>query len=242
VGPTLTASSCESPRPCAGLAEQYVFTSPTRQGVRRMASAVGASSELLAEAAQVASRVTTACPGHQAVVNVLGTRGLLRYRFDPYEDERRRQAHVGAIPNPQVLDLLLGLPIGISVPITSLTPLERSALRLAPSGAVAVDAGAVTRLAVHPLVVDLAVISARRWQSGLEIAGRFAPFCSRVLMLHSRPMDTEGLRSQADFYGIGVVVAHGTEVEVLVTPRPFIRRRFTAAGWQFVEEVYQQLI
>lgn len=46
---------------------------------------------------------------------------------------------------------------------------------------------------------------------------------------------------QADFYGIGVAVADGADVAVLVAPRPFRRQRFTAAGWQFLEEVYQQV-
>jgi hypothetical protein len=207
-----------------------------------MASAVGAPSELLIEATQVASRVTTPVQGRPAVVQALGTQALLWYRIDPREHQRRRRMHLGPILNPEVLNLLLGLPVGMSVPITSLAPLERSALRLAPSGAIAVDAGALTRHAVHPLSVDLAIISAERWRSGLEIAGRFAPFCSRVLMLRSRPGDADDLRAQADLYGIGAVVAHGTELDVLVSPQPFRRRRFTAAGWLFVEEVYQQVI
>jgi hypothetical protein len=189
----------------------------------------------------VASPVTTAVQGHQAVVQVLGTRGLLRYRLDRSEHERRRRTQLGAILNPEVLNLLLSLPVDIPVPTTSLTPLERSALRLTPSGAVATDAGEVTRHAVHPLAVDLAVVSAERWRTGLEVAGRFAPFCSRVLMLRSRPTDVEDLRAQANFYGIGAVIAHSTDLEVLVVPRPFQRRRFTATGWQFVEEVYQQI-
>jgi hypothetical protein len=206
-----------------------------------MASAVGASTELGVEAAQAASRIASLVEGEQQVVWILGTRAMLRFRLVPDEDNRRRLAHLEAIRSPEVLELLLGLPAGFPVPIGSLTALERSALRLAPPGAVTVNAGWVTRQAIYPLVVDLAVIAARGWRTGLEIAGRFAPFCSRVMLLRQRPHDTASLRMQADFYGIGVAVADGADVTVLVAPRPFRRQRFTAAGWQFLEEVYQQV-
>jgi hypothetical protein len=206
-----------------------------------MAGAVGASAELDAEATLAASRIATSVAGHQAMVPVLGTRALLRYRLDRHEDDRRRRAHLGAIRHLEVLELLLGLPAGVSVPVASLTPLERSALRVAPPGAVAVTAGSATRQAVYPLAVDLAVVATRGWRTGLEVVGRFAPFCSRVMLLRQWPNDTENLRTQADFYGIGVVVANSADVEVLVAPRPFQRRRFTAAGWQFLEEVYQHV-
>jgi hypothetical protein len=61
------------------------------------------------------------------------------------------------------------------------------------------------------------------------------------MLLRQWPSDAEDLRMQADFYGIGVVVTNSADVEVLVAPRPFQRRRFTAAGWQFLEEVYQHV-
>jgi hypothetical protein len=206
-----------------------------------MASAVGTSTDLDVEAACAASRVITPVEGHQAVVRILGTRAILRFRLVPDEDDRRRRVHLGAIRSPEVLELLLGLPAGFPVPVPSLTPAERSALRLAPPGVVALNAGWVTRQAVYPLAVDLAVIAPRGWRAGLEVAGRFAPFCSRLMLLRQRPHDTRSLRIQADFYGIGVAVVTGTDVEVLVEPRPFRRQRFTAAGWQFLEEVYQQI-
>jgi hypothetical protein len=206
-----------------------------------MASAVRASTELDVEAAHAASRLVTPVEGHQAVVPVLGTRALLCFRLVPHEDDRRKQAHLGAIRSPEILELLLGLPADVSVPVASLTASERSALRLAPPGVVAVDAGSVTRQAVYPLAVDLAVVAPRGWRTGLEIVGRFAPFCSRVMLLRQWPNDAGDLRMQADFYGIGVVVANSVDVEVLVPPRPFHRRRVTAAGWQFLEEVYQHV-
>lgn len=206
-----------------------------------MASTAEASTQLDVEAVHAASRVVTAREGTQAVVPILGVQALLRYRFDVQEDDRRRQWRLGAIRDPEVLELLLGLPVGISVPVSSLTASERSALRLAPPGAVEVEAGLVTRRAVYPLAVDLALVAAQGWRTGLEVAGRFAPFCSRVMLLRRWPNDAENLRMQADFYGIGVVVANGVNVEVMVAPRPFQPWRFTAARWQFLEEVYQHV-
>jgi hypothetical protein len=206
-----------------------------------MASALDASIELDGEASRAAATIATSVEGEQAIVPILGARALLSYRLDPCEDERRKRAHLGAIRHPEVLDLLLALPIGFSVPVTSLTPLERLSLRLAPAGAVAIEVGSVTRQAVYPLAVDLAVIAIQSWRTGLEIVGRFAPFCARMMLLRQWPKDVENLRMQAHFYGIGVVVANGADVEVVIAPRPFRRRRFTASGWQFLEQVYHHV-
>jgi hypothetical protein len=201
-----------------------------------------AGPEFPAAASLAASTLLPAAAGQRAVVTILGTQALLCYRLDRPEDTRRRRARLGAIRDLKILDLLLGLPLGAAVPVTSLTPPERSALRSTPSGVLAVAAGAVTRHAVTPLTVDLAVVTAHGWRSGLPIAGRFAPFCVRVLLLPRCPSDPEHLSLQAGFYGIGVVVAdHAENLQVLVTPRPFRRQRFTAAGWLFTEEVYQQV-
>jgi hypothetical protein len=199
--------------------------------------------EAWTDLAAAAARVIASLEGQHAAVAVLGTPALLRYRLDRQEDDRRRRAGLRAIRSPEVVELLLGLPVGAAVPVASLTPSERSALRSVPRGVVAVAAGSVTRQAVQPLAVDLAVVAAARgWRGGLQAAGRFAPFCSRVLLLRQPPTDVADLRLQADFYGIGVAVATSADqVEVMVAPRPFRRLRFTAAGWLFLEEVYQHL-
>jgi hypothetical protein len=207
----------------------------------RMASTAQASTQIDVEAVHAASRVVTPSEGDQTILPILGVRALLRYRFDAQEVDRRRRARVGAVRDPEILDLLLGLPVGIPVSVEALTPMERSALRLTPPGVVQREAGSVTRSAVYPLRVDLAVVATQGWRAGLEVAGRFAPFCSRVMLLRQWPNDADDLRMQADFYGIGVVVANGADVEVLVAPHPFRPRRFTSAGWQFLEEVYQHV-
>jgi hypothetical protein len=41
---------------------------------------------------------------------------------------------------------------------------------------------------------------------------------------------------EAEFYGMGLLIATSNDVEVVVPPRPFVRRRHTVAGWRFLEE------
>jgi hypothetical protein len=100
--------------------------------------------------------------------------------------------------------------------------------------------GHAVRQAVAPVSVDLALVAARSWRSGLDMAGRFAPFCTRAIVLGFRPPDDQEMRLEADFYGVGVTVAQDERVEVLVTPTPFRPLRPTAAGWRFLERVYEQ--
>jgi hypothetical protein len=169
----------------------------------------------------------------------MGTEALICYRFDDREHARRQRSGIGAIASADVLELLLDLPIGASVSVASLTQRERLALTRASHGAVSVRNGRVTRLAVAPMAVELALVAVRNWQEGLEVAGRFAPFCARAMVLRRRPTELDDVELQAGFYGVGVIVADGRSTEVLVKPTPFQRVRFTAAGWRFLEEVYR---
>jgi hypothetical protein len=91
---------------------------------------------------------------------------------------------------------------------------------------------------VVPVTVELALVAARTWQEGLEVAGRFTPFCARSMVLRRRPADLAEVQLQAGFYGVGVVVVDDQSAQVLIKPAPFQRLRFTAAGWRFLEEVY----
>jgi hypothetical protein len=174
-------------------------------------------------------------------MSIMGTEALLCYRLDDSEHARRRQAGTGVILSADVLELLLGLPIGMPIPVVSLTRRERAALRLTPRGSITVCDGQVTRQAVVPMAVELAVVAARTWRDGLEVAGRFTPFCARAMVLHRRPADLADVQLQADFYGVGVIVVDGQSTEVLVEPAPFQRHRFTAAGWRFLEVAYRKV-
>jgi hypothetical protein len=212
-----------------------------RRAVQHMAS----TAEALAEITKAAPERARDGAGGEAgvgVVPILGTTALLCYRLDK-EAGRRRRAGLGAVTSPDVLGLLLGLPVGVGVPLSSLTAEERSVLPAAPSGAVTVDGGLVIRQAVRPLTVDAALVAAGGWRRGLQLAGRFAPFCSRVMVLNRLPCGRglDDLRVQADFYGIGVAVINGDQIQVVVAPGRFCRQRISVAGWQFAEQVYQHL-
>jgi hypothetical protein len=204
-----------------------------------MRSAAEVFPETVSEAASAFSPGIGFTTGSRVVLQ--GARTVLSYRFEA-EAERRRQVGMGAITSPDVLQLLLGLPIGSPVPMAALTGPERSILRSAPRGALSVQDGSVVRLAEPPIEAGLAMAPARSWRRGLERAGRFAPFCSRAMVLRTRPRDLGVLRMEADFYGIGVIIAgDGAEPEMVVPPAPFRRNRFTAAGWLFLEETYRQV-
>ncbi|WP_327007556.1 hypothetical protein OHA72_09975 [Dactylosporangium sp. NBC_01737] len=198
------------------------------------------TAEAFTAAASAASPSLRLDDGRQERMSILGTEALICYRHDDAEHARRRAVGAAGIISSDVLEMLLGLPIGLPVPIRSLTTREAEAVRRAPSGALSLRDGQVTRHAVTPVTVDLAVVAARTWRSGLESAGRFAPFCARAMVLRRRPADLAEVRLQAGFYGVGVVLVDGRSAEVLVEPTPFQRHRFTAAGWRFVEQVYRQ--
>lgn len=197
----------------------------------------GLSPQTVSEAA---SRVLPG--GRRSVVSLRGSRVVLSYRLDEDECERRRAAGVGAITSPDVLNFCLGLPAGWAVPLEGLSPDERAMLDDVRSGVVAVAGGTVTRYAVPPLNVDLAMVPVCSWREGLEQAGRFAPFCARAMVLRTTPPDLDEVCVEAAFFGIGVVVAGDAEPRVLVAPEEFRRSRFTTAGWRFLEQVYEQVM
>lgn len=196
--------------------------------------------ETFAAAARAASRGKPTGGLRSTAMGIFGTEALICYRLDEVEHTRRLHAEAGALASADVLELLLGLPVGMPVPLTSLTGRERDALRSAPAGSVVVHGAQVTRHAVAPVAVELALVGARTWRHGLEVAGRFTPFCARAMVLSDHPADLDQLRVQADFYGVGVIVSTEQITEVLVEPTPFRRVRFTGAGWQFLERVYRQ--
>jgi hypothetical protein len=133
---------------------------------------------------------------------------------------------------------MMGLPVGLPVPLDSLTPRERTRLAKAAPGTVSVSAGHVVREAVAPVVVEMAVVPVSDWLVGLERAGRFAPFCARAMLLRRMPADPQALRERARRFGVGVVLADGEHFQMILAPKPFRRMRHTPYGWQFVEQVY----
>ncbi len=130
----------------------------------------------------------------------------------------------------------IGLPHGLPVPVAALSDRERRALAAAPAGCVDRGPDGIVRQARPPLAPALAVVAATRgWRAGLERAGRFAPFCARAIVLDREPRDLLAACVEADFYGVGLVLARPVGLEVLVAPEPHQVRRISARSWWFAE-------
>lgn len=181
-------------------------------------------------------------PGTQAkTASLQGAEALFFHRTDAAEHLRRQDAAAARLDRMEALETLLALPVGVPVPLASLDTGQRRAVRTLPSGAVDRDRETVTRRAVRPVRVDLAVVPAAGWRQGLRDAGRFAPFCRRAMLLTRRPARLDEHLAEADFYGIGVFLAAEHGAEMLLQPQEHRPLRHTAAAWCFTEELYQLL-
>ncbi|WP_433464155.1 hypothetical protein [Spirillospora sp. CA-128828] len=189
----------------------------------------------------IAARLAAQTFPHWAPVTVAGGRALVSYRFNGREHERRVKIGLGAVTSPDVLRLLVSLPLGERVRSGALTSADRRRLRTVGEGAIASDGPELLRLAVPAVETGIALVPAESWRKGLEAAGGFTPFCARAMVLRRVPRDVEALRMEADFYGIGVIVADSSGRDgpsVLVPSAPFVRERFSVGGWLFLEQLY----
>lgn len=179
--------------------------------------------------------------GKSALLQTFGTLAGVAYQPDQAEVARRRAHGVGSFTEIEILDALMGLPIGLSISWNELTNAERSLLDRAPSGAIERRSGQIVRRAVAPVSVLFAVVAANDWHAGLRRAGQFAPFCTRAMLLPTLPADWEDARTQASYFGIGVCLFVDAQLRMLVTPRAYVRKRHTPAQWWFAEEAYRQI-
>lgn len=189
-----------------------------------------------------AASATLLQPGTQArVLSVEGAEALCFYRLDDAEHERRKRVSAARLDEMGALEALLALPVGVRVPLASLDRRARREVVALPAGSVVRDARSVIRQAVRPLRMDLAVVRASGWRSGLEAAGRFAPVCRRAMVLKRLPAETHELLLEANFYGVGVFVGADDGMEMVLEPRDYRPVRHTAAAWWYVEELYQRV-
>jgi hypothetical protein len=207
-----------------------------------MTGTVEISPEVVSDAALALSDGASFAGRRNAAVWIQGTRAVLSFHLNRQECERRAEAGLGAITSPDILSVLLGLPVEQFVSYQALTSAERVALRTVPRGATSMYENGVIRRMIPPLEVALALVPVVSWRIGLERAARFAPFCARAMVLRTLPRDPSELLMEADFYGIGVIVAAcDAEPDVLIEPALFRQKRSTVAGWRFLEEVYRQV-
>jgi hypothetical protein len=162
----------------------------------------------------------------------------------PVSDEwsRRRQVGLGALTIRAQLEILSRLPADLPVPWSTLASRDRRWIARLPVGTAHVDTGAVTRLAVSPVKVMTAVVTARNWRRGLHDATQFAPYCARALLIPERPADMGELLLEASFYGVGIGILGTEAVEWVCPPEEFHPTRFTTSSWLFSEQIFQQLL
>jgi hypothetical protein len=175
-------------------------------------------------------------PGaHLVRGTVRGVLATLMYRLDRVEAERRA---VVAIPTLEGLDVLMQLPVGLPVPRGMLSPADRRVLAGLPSGCVEFMGGDVVRLVTRPVTLEVAAVSHADWRRGLEHAGRFGAYCTRLLALSGVPEELAEAQVLAGYYGVGLVVNVAAQAVVVAEPEKFVRERATAAGWLLAEEVF----
>lgn len=221
-----------------------VLSCSTEGLVRSVASACSPhdSSLVDAAAARVAEREIRVAD-QMATVAARGVSAVLAYRIDQDEHIRRRDAGMVAVTRLDWLHALLGLPVGMPVSCDALSPWYQQIVKELPPGCVQVSRGAVVRLLLRPVRVELAVVMAEGndWQAGLRQAGVFSGYCTRVLAIAEVPDDVPEARVAAARHGIGLVVgAVGSPVTVVPATR-FTPAAHTAAGWRFTEQVYQEI-
>lgn len=177
-----------------------------------------------------------------AVVRMFNTTAGVAYLSNTAEIARRQVSGLAALTQLDLLDVLMGLPIGLPVAVEDLTGRERRLLRRAPAGVVDIVDGQCVRQVTPPLSPQFAVVASRTWKDGLRSAGQFAPFCSRAMLLRSVPEDLDDARVQASFFGIGICVFASSGLQMLVDPQPYVRHRHSCGQWWFAEELHGQVI
>lgn len=181
-------------------------------------------------------------PGLPAAVSgvrgrLLGVDAYLLLALDEHEHQRRRMAGLTTICDPAALLLLSRLPHGEAVRTADLTETERRDLCLLPRGAADIAAGTVTRLALPPVAIRLAIVTDDVIDRGLDRASRFAPFAPRLLVLTGPADDLAFAEAEARFYGIGLAAARDDRVAMLADPEP-PRRAAGPVTWRVREEAY----
>lgn len=172
---------------------------------------------------------------------MFGARAWLTASVNNAEWRRRERVGLNALTRLDVLDSLLGLPLGLPVPLQGLTRHERRIVSRLPPGVVDRPGDLVIRRAEPVVECFFALVFARTWSAGLVDALKFAPFCARLTVLESRPADETEACLEASYYGVGLAIQAKNDHTMLVPPEPLVHRRVTAASWWFTEETYRQI-
>jgi hypothetical protein len=168
---------------------------------------------------------------------LLGVDSYLLMSLDEDEHQRRGAAGLTTICDRDTLRLLSRLPHGEAIRLADLTETERRGVRSLPGGLAHVSAGRVTRLALPPVSVSLAIVIDDVLDRGLDRASRFAPFAPRLLILTGADGEPAFAEVEAGFYGIGLAVPGADGLVMLADPAP-PRRTAGPVTWRLREEAY----
>lgn len=211
--------------------------------MRSMASACSPhDSSLIDVAAKTVEREID--PAYEtARVTVRDVSAVLAYRLDLGEHIRRRKAGIVAVTRLDWLHIMLGLPAGIPVRLDALSSGDQQIVKDLPPGCVQLPGGSVVRQLVRPLRVELAVVTAESndWQAGLEKAGAFTGYCTRILAIAGMPGSMLQACAEAARHGVGLVVDADSGPATAVPAVRFTPGAHTAAGWRFAEQVYEEI-
>ncbi|MFJ1744351.1 hypothetical protein ACIOG4_37595 [Streptomyces microflavus] len=199
------------------------------------------ASSAVGRSVRVASGALVPVGGHAETLFLFGSEVLVFYRFDATEHARRQGAGMTALTGVQTLETLLALPVDVPVPLDSFSAGDRAALRRLPAGSVDRGRREIVRRAVRPLHVDLAVLTGQQPRRALEAASRFAPFCSRAVLLRRPAPRMDDFLNEASFYGAGVLLDSPSGIDMVLQPRPYRPQRHTAAAWNFTEKLYRRV-
>ncbi|ALG10211.1 hypothetical protein AOZ06_27940 [Kibdelosporangium phytohabitans] len=154
------------------------------------------------------------------------------------EHVRRQAIGLGHVNSLALLDVLMDLPVGTPVPISSVDTPNLRVLRKAPGGVVRVAGSAVTRLLMPVVTPVLAVVYASGWRDGLADASEFASYLPRMFVVDELPGNSDEALAEASWYGIGVAVGPPSAPAIVLEPEPLPDWQPTAAWWRFCERVY----
>lgn len=174
-----------------------------------------------------------------ARVRLFGIRAWVAYRADDDQRQLRRTHAMAPILGLDLLNTLMGLPVGWPVPLRAVSRPDQRRLRRLPDGAVLWTPVAVIRRVAPPVMPLLTMVQSAEWARGLRAASRFAMYCSRLLVVSELPPDQDVALAEASYYGIGVALRRGGALKIVVEPEAFTDWQPTAAWWWFTEEVYR---
>jgi hypothetical protein len=181
--------------------------------------------------------------GRWGLVEMFDGPAALLYEVDETEVARRGGHGLGALDRLDVLDVLMSLPRDLAVPWTDLALADCGLLSDLPPGVVDRSGTGVVRRLSAPLEPRLALVAAPDWRSGVKKAGRFAPYCSRSVVLRHGLAGDELAEAnlRASFFGVGLCVLRDDELHTVCEPKPYARRRHTPAQWWFAEDAWGQI-